>query len=95
MTNREFCAEVAKRWQLSSKETELLDQLALGRTNLEAAERLGKSEKTVEVQVTKVLKKAGIAWRGRPVLLAKLLEAALVRMTRLQAYVTRLQRRRA
>jgi DNA-binding CsgD family transcriptional regulator len=47
-----------KRWQLTSREVEVLAQLAAGRTNQDIADQLGCAPRTVEIHVSSLLRKA-------------------------------------
>jgi DNA-binding CsgD family transcriptional regulator len=47
-----------QHWQLTSREVEVLAQLASGRTNQDIADRLGCAPRTVEIHVSSLLRKA-------------------------------------
>lgn len=64
-------ASLAARWKLTQRQTEVLEQLALGHANKIIASELGCSENTVEAHVTAVLSKARAA--SRLEILARLL----------------------
>lgn len=53
----------AKRWALTRRQSEVLELLAMGKTNKEIAGKLGCQEGTVEVYVTQLLKKSASANR--------------------------------
>jgi DNA-binding NarL/FixJ family response regulator len=53
-------AAAAKRWQLTSREAEVLGLVAQGESNRAIGESLGCSERTVEVHITHLLDKAGV-----------------------------------
>jgi DNA-binding CsgD family transcriptional regulator len=62
--------EVAREWGLTPRQTEVLEEVAAGRSNREIASRLACSERTVEVHVSSLLSKGGM--RSRSQLIASL-----------------------
>lgn len=67
---RTRAAGAARRWLLTARQQEVLEQLARGRSNAAIAKALACSEKTVEVHVSAILEKAGA--QGRAQLVARL-----------------------
>jgi len=63
-------ARARTRWQLSSRTTAFLEQLARGMSNKEIASRLSCAEVTVEKQLTQLFRSSGV--RSRTELMAKL-----------------------
>jgi len=57
-------AASARRWGLTARETEVLPLVVEGLTNKEIAARIGCEEGTVEVHVSKILKKSGAGNRA-------------------------------
>ncbi len=57
-------------WGLTPREQTVLEQLARGQTNKQIASRLGCSIRTIEVHVTRILRKSGTS--GRAELIARL-----------------------
>lgn len=55
---------MARRWQLTPRETEVLRELVNGESNKAIAHKLGCSEPTVEVHVSRVFSKAGCRSRA-------------------------------
>lgn len=53
-----------RRWKLTARETEVLVLVCSGLTNKEIASTLGRSESTVELHVTSVMKKAAVGNRA-------------------------------
>lgn len=66
---------VSTQWGLTERQRDVLDLVARGKTNKEAATVLGISERTVEIHVHHITHRAGL--QGRCELLAALLRAAL------------------
>lgn len=60
-------ARVASRFGLTRRETDVVEQLALGRTNRAIGARLGCSERTVETHVRRILGKTDCASRAEVV----------------------------
>jgi DNA-binding NarL/FixJ family response regulator len=52
------------RWGLTSRETDILGLVCTGQTNKEIALTLGRAESTVELHVTRVMRKAGLTNRA-------------------------------
>lgn len=57
--------DAARRWGLTPREREVLDLVVEGQTNKEIAGELGCQEGTVEVHVSRMLKKSGAANRAQ------------------------------
>lgn len=53
----------SRRWGLTSRQREVLSHLALGKTNRATAVELGCAERTVEVHVAAIMRKAKVASR--------------------------------
>jgi DNA-binding NarL/FixJ family response regulator len=60
----------AQRWGLTRREREVLEQISLGRANKSISSALGCSDKTVELHVTRLLRKTEV--ESRAALIAKL-----------------------
>lgn len=60
---------VAPRPVLTAREVQLLEALALGRTNVQIGQSAGRSEKTVRNQLTSLYSKLGAANRAEAVAL--------------------------
>ncbi|MFW5741360.1 MAG: helix-turn-helix transcriptional regulator [Myxococcota bacterium] len=56
-------AAASERWQLTRRQTEVLDLLVRGRANKEISAELGCTPKTVELHVTALLRKSGLTSR--------------------------------
>jgi len=57
-------ARARKHWDLTDKETEVLVSICTGLTNKEIASGLGRAESTIELHVTRMLKKMGVTNRA-------------------------------
>jgi len=57
--------ELAGRWGLTPRQSEVLRALASGQSNKEIAATLGGSERTVELHVAAILKRSGMGTRAR------------------------------
>jgi NarL family two-component system response regulator LiaR len=68
--------------QLTDREIEILQQMALGKTNQEIADELVLSERTVRTHVTNILAKLGLSNRTQAVLYALREGIAHIRYTR-------------
>lgn len=66
-------AQAADAWRLSGRQRQVLALSARGFTNRQMACELGCQPKTIELHITALLKKAGVARRNE--LLAKLMHA--------------------
>lgn len=65
-----LAAVAARRWGLTDREREVLIQVAHGRANKTISVELGCSDKTVELHVTRLLRKTGV--ESRSALIAKM-----------------------
>jgi DNA-binding NarL/FixJ family response regulator len=66
--------QLAERWGLTARESEVLEHIIQGASNKAIAARLGCAERTVEVHVTHVLSKAQA--ESRSALIAKFFQGA-------------------
>jgi DNA-binding NarL/FixJ family response regulator len=58
------CALASSRWELTSRQREVLRELASGATNRVIAATLGTSERTIEVHVAAIFDKAAVSSRA-------------------------------
>jgi DNA-binding NarL/FixJ family response regulator len=65
---------LAARWELTAREAEVLEHIIQGASNKAIATRLGCAERTVEVHVTHLLRKAGV--ESRSALIAKVFQTS-------------------